>query len=89
MLAWFFHQENFSPAYHYGPAEESYHFFAKVLVRSVSMLFSFEGNIPIVIVRKFTIDERRTVLSTEELLNFLQHNLIKQRYIVMFQKASV
>jgi len=57
--------------YHYWRSMECTNFFTQIAVGFLSIFFSIKGNIPTVIMSKFTTNELWTQLTTEEILNLL------------------
>jgi len=59
------------PAYHYWHSMECTNFFTQIAVGFLSIFFGIKGNIPTVIMSKFTTNKLRTQLTREEILNLL------------------
>ena len=60
------------PAYHYWHSMECTNFFTQIAVGFLGIFFSIKGNIPTVIMSKFTTDKLWTQITREKILNFLR-----------------
>lgn len=59
------------PTYHYWHFMECTNFFTQIAVSFLSIFLGIKGNIPTVVMSKFTIDKLRTFLTREQILNLL------------------